>query len=124
MFPRELRNRNRNWRLKRLEAATSDTERSVETTSENRFISHFYINSRIYIISISKFYFLQDMYLILVFLYRDYMEFLEDIEEDPVARKNINVYRGVFLGNSKFIGLKLIFIWTLISRNTLNHFSS
>jgi hypothetical protein len=28
------------------------------------------------------------------FSLRDYTEFLEDLEEDPVLRQNVNVYKG------------------------------
>lgn len=33
--------------------------------------------------------------------FRDYTEFLEDLEEDPVLRQNVNVYKG--LKKEKFV---------------------
>jgi len=35
------------------------------------------------------------MYSSLVIVYRDYNDFLEDIEEDPSYRQNINIFKGL-----------------------------
>ena len=38
---------------------------------------------------------------------KDYLDFLEDLEEDPKARENINIYKGLFLIKTQFSSSKL-----------------
>lgn len=71
---KSVRNRRRQWKLKHLDvedagSVNSTIERLV--ILENSFTSIF-----------------------IVLIFRDYTEFLEDLEEDPDLRQNVNVYRG------------------------------
>ena len=71
---KSLRNRRRQWKLKHLDV---EDVASVNSTIERL------------VLSISS-----SMNFIFEFVFRDYTEFLEDLEEDPVLRQNVNVYKG------------------------------
>lgn len=71
---KSVRNRRRQWKLKHLDV---EDVGSVNSTIE-RFVIYSCF-SRDYS---------------LIFFSRDYTEFLEDLEEDPVLRQNVNVYKG------------------------------
>ena len=68
---KSVRNRRRQWKLKHLDV---EDVASMDSNIERL------VNSSLLKSSYS--------------LFRDYTEFLEDLEEDPVLRQNVNVYKG------------------------------
>ncbi len=69
---KSIRNRRRQWKLKHMDV---EDVGSVNSTIERLVTSLI-------------------PFLYILFFFRDYTEFLEDLEEDPVLRQNVNVYKG------------------------------
>lgn len=71
VFDKTLRRKKRNWKLKRLNDQLMDTE------SLRKYVALFEISNYIE-----------------AFYFSDYNEFLDDLEEDPLSRQHVNIYKS------------------------------